>query len=116
MDGSVKPFEKSAERPENDRDPSHPDVFQLVASSFKELVVDSDQEFLVDLWADWCGPCLMVAPTLELLAEVLDDVPNIHVGKFNVDDNATPRKYFPETHIPNMKFFSSKDKQVPPED
>lgn len=43
---------------------------------------------------------------------MLFDVPSIAVAKMNVDENATDRAFFPEPHIPNMKFFSLKDKKV----
>jgi len=111
--GVAKPYRKSGARPPNDRDPEHLEIYKLTADSFDEVVMNSNIEFLVDLWADWCGPCVAVAPTLELLSEVIADIPTIKIGKMNVDENASDRELFPETSIPNMKFFANGNKKTP---
>jgi len=113
IDGKATPFRKTEARPAGDKDPEHPMIYKLVADSFHELVINSKDDFFVDLWADWCGPCVAVAPTIDLLSQVLADLPTIKIGKMDVDENATDADFFPEPTIPNMKFFSNKDKQHP---
>ena len=60
--------------------------------SFQKQVLESDSLTLVDFWAEWCGPCKMIAPVLEEVASELSD--KILIGKLNVDENSeTPPKY-----------------------
>eukprot|EP01124_Arcella_intermedia_P022199 TRINITY_DN3260_c0_g2_i2.p1 TRINITY_DN3260_c0_g2~~TRINITY_DN3260_c0_g2_i2.p1 ORF type:complete len:617 (-),score=170.44 TRINITY_DN3260_c0_g2_i2:19-1869(-) len=113
LQGKAKTFVKSAPRPPNDRDPEHTHLYQLTANSFDELVLNSDKDFFVDIWAEWCGPCVRVGPTISKLAEILSSVPTIAIGKLNCDDNTVNKKYFPENGIPNMKIFPAGDKSNP---
>ena len=60
--------------------------------SFDDEVLKSDQPVLVDYWAEWCGPCKMIAPILDEIAE--EYAGKLKVAKLNIDDNpGTPPKY-----------------------
>ena len=67
-------------------------VIEITDGNFEEAVLNSDTPIVVDFWAEWCGPCKMIAPTLEQLAD--EHVGTFKVGKLNVDDNReTAMKY-----------------------
>ncbi|SDI37222.1 thioredoxin [Ferrimonas sediminum] len=67
-------------------------IVQLSDDSFEADVLKSDTPVLVDFWAEWCGPCKMIAPVLDELAEEYGD--QVVIGKMNVDQNSgTPAKY-----------------------
>lgn len=72
-------------------------------SNFKEVVLESDKPVLVDFWATWCGPCRMLAPTVEEIAKEYDG--KAVIGKCNVDEaSETPMKYGIR-NIPTLLFF-----------
>ena len=76
--------------------------------SFEDDVLKAGNPVLVDFWAEWCGPCKMIAPALEEIAQELDG--RLTVAKINIDDNPnTPQKYGVRG-IPTMMLF--KDGQV----
>ena len=59
---------------------------------FEQTVLQSDKPVLVDFWAEWCGPCRMIAPAVDALADEYDG--RVVVGKLNIDENPnTPMKY-----------------------
>ena len=67
-------------------------ILQLTDDSFEEDVIKSSNPVLVDYWAEWCGPCKMIAPILEEIASEYNG--KITVAKLNIDDNPqTPPKY-----------------------
>ncbi|MEE9352118.1 MAG: thioredoxin TrxA [Thiotrichaceae bacterium] len=67
-------------------------ILYLSDDSFEEEVLNSDTPVLVDYWAEWCGPCKMIAPILDEIATEYGD--KVKVTKLNIDDNPdTPPKY-----------------------
>ena len=61
-------------------------------ASFDQDVLKSDAPVVVDFWAEWCGPCKMIAPALEEIARTLG--PKVKIVKLNIDENpSTPSKY-----------------------
>ena len=67
-------------------------ILKLTDAEFEAQVIKSEKPVLVDYWAEWCGPCKMIGPVLEEIAEDLSD--KVLIGKLNVDENSqTPPKY-----------------------
>ena len=67
-------------------------ILTLTDAEFESQVVNSKKPILVDYWAEWCGPCKMIAPILEEVAAEMSD--KVLIGKLNVDENSqTPPKY-----------------------
>jgi len=67
-------------------------IASVTDGNFEEEVLKSELPVLVDFWAVWCGPCHMVAPTVEYMAENYKE--KLRVAKMNVDENvSTPAKY-----------------------
>ena len=80
-------------------------VINVTDADFEEKVLKSDKPVLVDFWAAWCGPCRMMAPVVDEVAEAYGD--KVVVAKMNVDDNPqTPAKYGVRG-IPNLKLFKN---------
>ncbi|MFN8670769.1 MAG: thioredoxin [Candidatus Sericytochromatia bacterium] len=78
-------------------------VLDVSNSSFEQDVEKSDLPVLVDFWAPWCGPCRMVAPVVEALAEELDG--KVKFAKINVDDNPEISEKFEVMGIPALLLF-----------
>ena len=67
-------------------------IVHISDESFEEEVIHSERPVLIDYWAEWCGPCKMIAPVLEEIATEYSD--RLKVVKLNIDDNPqTPPKY-----------------------
>jgi thioredoxin 1 len=67
-------------------------IVYLTDDSFEDEVVNAEGPVLVDYWADWCGPCKMIAPILDEIAEEYKD--KVKIAKLNIDENpGTPPKY-----------------------
>ena len=67
-------------------------IHHISDASFEADVLKSDRPVLVDYWAEWCGPCKMIAPILDEIAEEYDG--RLKVAKLNIDENpATPPRY-----------------------
>ena len=78
-------------------------VKHFTDSEFKTTVLQSDKPVLVDFWATWCGPCHMLAPTINDLADEFKDI--ITVGKMDVDDNPVTATSFDIRSIPTLILF-----------
>ena len=67
-------------------------ILKITDADFENLVIKSEIPILVDYWAEWCGPCKMIAPILEDIASEMSG--KVLIGKLNVDENSqTPPKY-----------------------
>lgn len=75
----------------------------LTESNFEEEVLKSEKPILVDFWATWCGPCKMIAPILEQIAEEHKD--KLKVGKVNIDEQANLAARFHISSIPTLLLF-----------
>ena len=77
----------------------------LTDGDFEQAVLQSDKPVLVDFWAEWCGPCRMIAPAVEGLADEYKG--RVTVGKLNIDENPnTPMKYGVRS-IPTLLLFKN---------
>ena len=74
-------------------------VIAVGKANFEELVLKSEKKVLLDFWAPWCGPCKMITPVVEEIAEEND---HILVGKINVDDEVELAIQFGVSSIPTL--------------
>lgn len=74
-------------------------AINISKNNFQKEVINSDKKVLLDFWAPWCGPCRMVAPIVE---EIADERPDIKVGKINVDEEVELASQFGIMSIPTL--------------
>ena len=77
-------------------------IFQVTDSSWDKDVLKHDGLVMVDFWAEWCGPCKMIAPVIE---ELSNEVAGVKVCKLNVDENPETAFKYQVTGIPTLLFF-----------
>ncbi|AWT60128.1 MAG: Thioredoxin C-1 [Candidatus Moanabacter tarae] len=78
---------------------------EITEANFEEQVGNSEIPVLVDFWAEWCGPCKMIAPVLEEVAKERSEL--VKIGKVNVDHSTTLASRFEIQAIPTMLIFNS---------
>jgi thioredoxin 1 len=78
-------------------------VAQVTDTNFQAEVIESDVPVLVDFWAPWCGPCRMVAPVVEEIAEERGEA--LKVVKLNIDENQNTAVQFNVMSIPTLMLF-----------
>lgn len=74
-------------------------VIQITKENFENEVLDSEKTVLLDFYADWCGPCRMVSPIVDAIAE---EHPEFKVGKINVDEQGELAQQFGVMSIPSL--------------
>ena len=83
-------------------------VLHVTDTDFNETVIKSSTPVLVDYWAEWCGPCKMIAPVLDEIASEYTE--KLTVAKINIDDNPETPQHYGVRGIPTLMIF--KDGEV----
>jgi thioredoxin 1 len=85
------------------------DILTLTDNTFDEEIKGSPEPVLVDFWAEWCGPCKMIAPVLEEIAD--DSNGKLKIGKLNIDENLEVARKFEVMSIPTLILFKDGEPQ-----
>ncbi|MCB9147592.1 MAG: thioredoxin [Caldilineaceae bacterium] len=78
-------------------------AIKITDATFEEQVINSDTPVLVDFWAEWCGPCKMIAPVLDEIATELNG--KLTIGKINVDEEQSTMMAYGIMGIPALLLF-----------
>lgn len=79
-------------------------AFHLTKDNFEKEVMQETKPVLIDFWAAWCGPCQMLLPTIEELA---DEVTDVKIGKVNVDEEPELAERYQIMTIPTLQFMKN---------
>lgn len=74
-------------------------IINITKENFQNEVLKSDKKVLLDFWADWCGPCMMLSPIVD---EISNEVSNVKFGKVNVDEQGELAQAFRISSIPAL--------------
>ncbi|MGE5474938.1 MAG: thioredoxin [Ignavibacteriales bacterium] len=80
-------------------------IIDITSENFDNEVMNSSQPVLVDFWAEWCGPCRMMGPVIEQIAEQYPE--KVKVGKVNVDSQVNLASKFRVMSIPTIMIFNN---------
>ena len=84
-------------------------TFTVSDATFDEEIGSSDEPVIVDFWAEWCGPCKMIAPVLDEIAT--EQAGKVRIAKLNVDDNPDIARRFDVMSIPTLIIFKDGEPQ-----
>jgi len=84
-------------------------TFTISDATFDEEIGSSSEPVIVDFWAEWCGPCKMIAPVLDEIAT--EQAGKVRVAKLNVDDNPDVARRFDVMSIPTLIIFKDGEPQ-----
>ncbi len=76
----------------------------ITAQNFEKEVLMANKKVVLDFWATWCGPCMMLAPVLE---EIANECDNVVIGKVNVDEEPALAAQFGVASIPTLMLFQN---------
>src|SRR5258708_22338422 len=82
-----------------------PNIITLTKENFEQEVLKSSTPILVDFWAEWCGPCKMIAPILDELADEYSG--RVNIGKVNIDDHQNLATEYGVRAIPTLLLFQN---------